>query len=504
MLGNVGPSQAPRGIIPTGTPAIGDVIYASSTSAWARLASSDSGKILTAGGAATAPSWSWPNPANMQIASQAIGDLLYASSTTAWSRLGISDDGKVLHSAGAGQPPAWEWVNPADMRIASQAIGDLLYASSSTAWSRLADVAAGSILVSGGVGTAPAWDNDPTLIVDAIGTAQTPAITLKNTTAAGSGAQQYSPMVVLSAQGYNLGTSATNTVEHAIQEQPEEKAASAPVASLKILSRIGGTGAWTERAAIGGADNASTAIFNGALRSTVGFAIASSFSASAYLSFGRASGYAYMWNFTAGDRLDIISSLAAGTNDDAIRLQAYSAKSAGYLASIGSAAGTYSRKWGVRWDDAVVHTPEARTSGVPQMHVATGAAHTGLTAGTEINEYYYNLNRTLTWAAGAIPSQRFIRIDSPTIAFASASTVTTAATFYIDKAPVQGANATLTATHPIWIDDGEIRLDSAVALGDSTDPTLGHLPTGFAAAQNEWLCIWTQNGRRMIPCWAPS
>ena len=159
----------------------------------------------------------------------------------------------------------------------------------------------------------------------------------------------------------------------------------------------------------------------------------------------------------------------------------------------------------MRWDDAVTHTPEIRAGGTPQMHVATGASHTALAAGVEMNEYYYNLARTVQWATGALATQRFVRYDAPTIAFVGASTCALAATMYISGPPIAGANCTLTQGHPLWIDSGEIRLDSAIAIdAGEGDAVLGKMPTGFAEAQNEWLVIHTQNGRRVVPCFAPA
>ena len=46
-------------------------------------------------------------PANLVIASQAQGDLLYASSATAWARLGAGTAGQVLKSGGAAANPSW-------------------------------------------------------------------------------------------------------------------------------------------------------------------------------------------------------------------------------------------------------------------------------------------------------------------------------------------------------------------------------------------------------------
>jgi hypothetical protein len=47
------------------------------------------------------------SPANLLIASQAQGDVLYASSSTAWARLGAGTDGYLLKTQGAGANPEW-------------------------------------------------------------------------------------------------------------------------------------------------------------------------------------------------------------------------------------------------------------------------------------------------------------------------------------------------------------------------------------------------------------
>ena len=121
---------------------------------------------------------------NLTIASQAIGDVLTATSTTAYGRLADVASGSPLISGGVGIAPAYAaylfsgtsaqtYTFPStsktvaandgsNLTIASQAIGDLLTASSTTAYGRLADVAAGSYLRSGGAGAAPVWST-PTL-----------------------------------------------------------------------------------------------------------------------------------------------------------------------------------------------------------------------------------------------------------------------------------------------------------------------------------------------------
>ena len=101
----------------------------------------------------------------------------------------------------------------------------------------------------------------------------------------------------------------------------------------------------------------------------------------------------------------------------------------------------------------------------------TGAADTGRTASTEQSDLYVNLGASVTWATGAITNQRFTRFAAPTIAFVGASTVTNAATVYIDNAPQAGANATLTNAYALWVDAGATRLDGAVTMGLTLDVT---------------------------------
>lgn len=147
------------------------------------------------------------NAGKLTIPSQAIGDILYASSVSAWSRLGIGSTGQALVVAG-GVPtwagvgtvtsivagtgltggtitatgtlavdqafsPTWsgthtfsnaitfasaQTFNAANLTIGSQATGDILYASSSSVWSRLAIGSTNKIQkVIGGL---PSWQDD--------------------------------------------------------------------------------------------------------------------------------------------------------------------------------------------------------------------------------------------------------------------------------------------------------------------------------------------------------
>lgn len=101
--------------------------------------------------------------------SYAVGDLLYASTTSALSKLADVATGNALISGGVGVAPAWGKIGltthvsgtlaaaNGGTGQSSYAVGDLLYASTTSALSKLADVATGNALISGGVGVAPSW-----------------------------------------------------------------------------------------------------------------------------------------------------------------------------------------------------------------------------------------------------------------------------------------------------------------------------------------------------------
>lgn len=74
----------------------------------------------------------------------------------------------------------------------------------------------------------------------------------------------------------------------------------------------------------------------------------------------------------------------------------------------------------------------------------TGAAHTALTASTENNDVYFNLNRTVQFATGALTIERAFLIDpNVTYGFVGASSITDAVGFAVRGLPLQGTNATI-------------------------------------------------------------
>jgi hypothetical protein len=132
---------------------------------------------------------------------------------------------------------------------------------------------------------------------------------------------------------------------------------------------------------------------------------------------------------------------------------------------------------------AVTVAPAASTSGSKTDFVVTAPAHTGQTTSTEAPSVNFNLSATKTFAAGTIATQRAFRIQAPTYAFTSASTITTAITLDIGGAPVAGTNATITTRLGLRVGGGAL-------IGTSTSDLVGFYnatpivqpTTGVAAA----------------------
>lgn len=116
---------------------------------------------------------------------------------------------------------------------------------------------------------------------------------------------------------------------------------------------------------------------------------------------------------------------------------------------------------------ATVTWTQTATTGTTAGFLATGAAHTALTASTESIDVNWNLSRTVQWATGAISTQRAFVVQAPTYAFVGASTVTTAATFVITGAPVAGTNATITNALSLWMQSGTAQFDGSVQISPS-------------------------------------
>jgi hypothetical protein len=99
----------------------------------------------------------------------AVGDILYANTTTTLAKLADIATGNALISGGTNTAPSWGKIGltthvsgilpiaNGGTNQSTYTTGDLLYASATNTLSKLADVATGNALISGGVGTAPSW-----------------------------------------------------------------------------------------------------------------------------------------------------------------------------------------------------------------------------------------------------------------------------------------------------------------------------------------------------------
>lgn len=106
-------------------------------------------------------------------------------------------------------------------------------------------------------------------------------------------------------------------------------------------------------------------------------------------------------------------------------------------------------------------TPTSNTSGIRKTLIITPPNNTGLTLSTEIEQILVNTS-TQTWATGALTEQSFYKFTAPTIAFAGASTVTTASTFTITDAVQAGTNATITEALALWVKAGKSKFGGKI------------------------------------------
>lgn len=87
---------------------------------------------------------------------------------------------------------------------------------------------------------------------DSLGTTSTDGLILENTTAAAAGAQQYSPRLVFTGQGWKTNsTAASQTVNWSIENRPVQGAAN-PTTSLIVQSQVNGGGYTTQLQVLAG------------------------------------------------------------------------------------------------------------------------------------------------------------------------------------------------------------------------------------------------------------
>lgn len=164
-----------------GAYAVGDILYADTTSSLAALAGVATGNALISGGVGAAPSYgkigltthvsgTLPQAnGGTGFTVYAVGDLLYANTTSTLAKLADVATGNALISGGVGVAPSWGKVSltaaisgilpvaNGGTNSSSYTVGDILYASAAGVLSKLTDVATGNALISGGVGVAPSY-----------------------------------------------------------------------------------------------------------------------------------------------------------------------------------------------------------------------------------------------------------------------------------------------------------------------------------------------------------
>lgn len=130
-------------------------------------------------------------------------------------------------------------------------------------------------------------------------------------------------------------------------------------------------------------------------------------------------------------------------------------------------------------------TQTVATSGTPFALRITGAAHTTLTAATEMIDLDINLARTVQFSTGAITTQRAVYIQAPTYAFVGASVITNAATVFISGAPAQGTNCTITNSYALYSNgatfvNGALTANSTLTVNGLATLTAGLTVSGSA------------------------
>lgn len=136
---------------------------------------------------------------------------------------------------------------------------------------------------------------------------------------------------------------------------------------------------------------------------------------------------------------------------------------------------------------ALVFTNPARNAtsnvGFTYNQVASGTGGNAYPASTEVNGVLFNMSTIQTHATGALTLQRDMRVRGSTHAFAGASTLTDAAAFSVDGAPIAGTNASITNSSAFH--------SPGVAVGSGVTNSYGINVTANTGATNNYIMSLT-------------
>jgi len=142
----------------------------------------------------------------------------------------------------------------------------------------------------------------------------------------------------------------------------------------------------------------------------------------------------------------------------------------------------------------------------------TGLADSNLTAATECSSFDLNFAQVKTHLAGAITTQRDIRLRASTHAFASASTITDSIGVALEGAPIAGTNATITRSTTFDTGTANVGAGTATSYGARIRPNTG-ATTNYAARIDGAIdlggagagtsgYVLTSAGAGAVPTWA--
>ena len=158
-----------------------------------------------------------------------------------------------------------------------------------------------------------------------------------------------------------------------------------------------------------------------------------------------------------------------------------------------TAAGSASASLNLVGAGGIAIAPTVVTSGSQTAFKVTSAANTTQAAGVNAPAVDLNLAATVQFATGAMAALTAIRVQAPTYTFVGASTVTNAATLYIDAAPSVTAASTATNSYAILVAAGNVRFGDNIITGGNLS-FAGAAPSISATAANQGVAL-VPNGK---------